>query len=151
MGVTDKLTGRVKQAAGDILGSDDLHRQGKQEERKGEAQAELAREEADLRKAETAAEARREEAEQRAAAAARKEFDRAERDIAREEQTLAERRERHDARAEEVSRLQDATDPIHLSDTRTKDELYDEAARLDIPGRSEMSKDELADAIRRHR
>ncbi len=43
MGITDKITGRIKQAAGDLAGSDALRRQGKQEERKGEAKDELAR------------------------------------------------------------------------------------------------------------
>ena len=33
---------------------------------------------------------------------------------------------------------------------RTKDELYDEAQEIGIEGRSEMSKDELIDAIRNH-
>jgi uncharacterized protein YjbJ (UPF0337 family) len=42
MGITDKVTGRVKQAAGDITGDKDTKRQGRQEERKGEAKEELA-------------------------------------------------------------------------------------------------------------
>ena len=33
---------------------------------------------------------------------------------------------------------------------RTKDELYDEAKEIGIEGRSDMSKDELVDAIRNH-
>jgi hypothetical protein len=40
-------------------------------------------------------------------------------------------------------------DSTHL-ENRTKDELYDEAKQLDIDGRSEMSKNELIDAIRDH-
>jgi uncharacterized protein YjbJ (UPF0337 family) len=43
MGLTDKVTGKVKQAAGDILDDPSLHREGRQEERKGEAKEELAR------------------------------------------------------------------------------------------------------------
>ena len=43
MGITDKVTGRVKQAAGDLTDDASLRRQGKQEERKGEAKEELAR------------------------------------------------------------------------------------------------------------
>jgi uncharacterized protein YjbJ (UPF0337 family) len=39
----DKLTGRTKQAAGDLAGDPNLRRQGRQEERKGEAKDELAR------------------------------------------------------------------------------------------------------------
>ncbi|MBY8829726.1 DUF7218 family protein [Hephaestia mangrovi] len=38
-------------------------------------------------------------------------------------------------------------DSTHL-ENRTKDELYDEAKKIGIEGRSEMSKDELIDAIR---
>jgi uncharacterized protein YjbJ (UPF0337 family) len=43
MGLTDKVTGKVKQAAGDLTGDSSLRREGKQEERKGEAKDELAR------------------------------------------------------------------------------------------------------------
>ncbi|MBV8947567.1 MAG: CsbD family protein [Solirubrobacterales bacterium] len=43
MGLTDKVTGKAKQAAGDITGDKGLHREGRQEERKGEAKDELAR------------------------------------------------------------------------------------------------------------
>jgi uncharacterized protein YjbJ (UPF0337 family) len=42
MGLTDKVTGRVKKAAGDIADDASLRREGKQEERKGEAKEELA-------------------------------------------------------------------------------------------------------------
>ena len=38
-------------------------------------------------------------------------------------------------------------DSTHL-ENRTKEELYDEAKKIGIEGRSEMSKDELIDAIR---
>jgi uncharacterized protein YjbJ (UPF0337 family) len=43
MSLIDKITGRAKKAAGDIAGDDSLRRQGRQEERKGEAKDELAR------------------------------------------------------------------------------------------------------------
>ena len=43
MGLTDKVTGRVKKAAGDIADDASLRREGRQEERKGEAKDELAR------------------------------------------------------------------------------------------------------------
>jgi uncharacterized protein YjbJ (UPF0337 family) len=43
MGLTDKVTGKIKQAAGDLAGDSSLRREGKQEERKGEAKEELAR------------------------------------------------------------------------------------------------------------
>ena len=39
---TDKLTGRIKKAAGDLADDQDLRRAGRQEERKGEAKDELA-------------------------------------------------------------------------------------------------------------
>jgi uncharacterized protein YjbJ (UPF0337 family) len=44
MGITDKITGRVKKAAGDLADDPKLHRQGRQEERKGQAKDELAEE-----------------------------------------------------------------------------------------------------------
>ena len=43
MGITDKITGRFKKAAGDIADDPSLRRQGRQEERKGEAKDELSR------------------------------------------------------------------------------------------------------------
>jgi uncharacterized protein YjbJ (UPF0337 family) len=42
MGIMDKLTGRAKKAAGDLAGDPSLRREGRQEERKGEAKDELA-------------------------------------------------------------------------------------------------------------
>ncbi|MDP9345314.1 MAG: CsbD family protein [Actinomycetota bacterium] len=41
MGVTDKITGRAKKAAGDLTDNSSLRREGRQEERKGEAKEEL--------------------------------------------------------------------------------------------------------------
>ena len=60
MSITDKITGRVKQAAGDLADDASLRREGKQEERKGEAKDELAgaQEKAD-RKAEEVADLER--------------------------------------------------------------------------------------------
>ena len=43
MGITDKITGRFKKAAGDLADDASLRRQGRREERKGEAKEELAR------------------------------------------------------------------------------------------------------------
>jgi uncharacterized protein YjbJ (UPF0337 family) len=43
VGLMDKITGRTKQAAGDITGDSSLRREGQQEERKGEEKEELAR------------------------------------------------------------------------------------------------------------
>ena len=43
MGITDKITGRVKKAAGELADDPKLRRQGRQEERKGRAKEELAR------------------------------------------------------------------------------------------------------------
>jgi uncharacterized protein YjbJ (UPF0337 family) len=43
MSILDKLTGRAKQAAGDLTDDPGLRRQGKREERKGEKKEELDR------------------------------------------------------------------------------------------------------------
>jgi uncharacterized protein YjbJ (UPF0337 family) len=42
MGLTDKITGRAKQAAGDLADDASLRREGKNEERKGEAKDQLS-------------------------------------------------------------------------------------------------------------
>lgn len=42
MGFTDKITGRAKQAVGDLTGDKSTKREGKNEERKGQAKDELA-------------------------------------------------------------------------------------------------------------
>lgn len=42
MGLMDKITGRAKKAAGDLAGDSSLRREGRQEERKGEAKEDLA-------------------------------------------------------------------------------------------------------------
>ena len=42
MSITDKAKGRIKQAVGDLKDDPALHREGRQEERKGEAKEELA-------------------------------------------------------------------------------------------------------------
>jgi uncharacterized protein YjbJ (UPF0337 family) len=56
MGLLDKITGRTKKAAGDLADDPSLRREGRQEERKGEAKEELARteEKADLKADEVA-------------------------------------------------------------------------------------------------
>ena len=56
MSITDKITGRVKKAAGDLTDDASLRREGKQEERKGEAKEELgnAQERADAKADEVA-------------------------------------------------------------------------------------------------
>jgi uncharacterized protein YjbJ (UPF0337 family) len=60
MSITDKITGRIKKAAGDLADDASLRRQGRDEERKGEAKDELAetREKSD-RKAEEVADLER--------------------------------------------------------------------------------------------
>lgn len=55
MGITDKITGRAKQAAGDVTGDADTKRQGEREERKGDVKDDAAQ-------AENDASAKREEA-----------------------------------------------------------------------------------------
>ena len=42
MSLTDKITGRIKKAAGDLTDDASMRRKGRQEERKGEAKDELA-------------------------------------------------------------------------------------------------------------
>jgi uncharacterized protein YjbJ (UPF0337 family) len=56
MGITDKISGRIKKAAGDLADDASLRRRGRQEERKGEAKEERdrAREQADLKAEEVA-------------------------------------------------------------------------------------------------
>ena len=56
MGITDKITGRIKKAAGDLTDDASLRREGRREERKGEAKEERdrAREKADLKAEEVA-------------------------------------------------------------------------------------------------
>ena len=41
MSIGDKVTGKVKQAVGDLIGDDETRRDGFQEERKGDAKDEL--------------------------------------------------------------------------------------------------------------
>jgi uncharacterized protein YjbJ (UPF0337 family) len=43
MSITDKITGRIKKAAGDLTDDPSKRREGAQEERKGEAKEELDR------------------------------------------------------------------------------------------------------------
>ena len=43
MGITDKITGRVKKAAGDLTDDASMRQQGRKEERKGEAKEQQAR------------------------------------------------------------------------------------------------------------
>ena len=68
MGIQDKITGRIKQAAGDLKGDDGLRQQGLREERKGEAKDELERANAEAdAKAEEVARLERQAAKTRAA------------------------------------------------------------------------------------
>ena len=68
MGIQDKITGRIKQAAGDLKGDDGLREQGRREERKGEAREELERANAEAdAKAEEVARLERQSAKTKAA------------------------------------------------------------------------------------
>ena len=149
MGFMDKITGRAKQAAGDIAGDGGLKREGKQEERKGDAKEEQARAEARAERAEQTAEERQQEAERRAEAAAEREFEKADREAEQEQARVEGAQARAEAKAQEVEELERKTDPDALADRKTKDELYDEAQDLDVPGRSDMTKDELAEEVSR--
>jgi uncharacterized protein YjbJ (UPF0337 family) len=104
VGISDKVSGRVKKAAGDVTGNRGLYQAGVRDERKGQAK-----------------------------------------DQARRAQ------ERADRKADEVRSLEHSTNPRALAADHTRDELYDEAQRLGVDGRSEMTKDELAAAIVRRR
>jgi uncharacterized protein YjbJ (UPF0337 family) len=147
MGLTDKISGRVKQAAGDLLGDEGLKRQGAQEERKADAEAEAREADARARAEEERAELSKQDAEQRAAAAARREFEKADRDIRREAARADAQRAKADAKEDEVRDLELRTDPAELADSKSREELYEEARRLGIEGRSDMTKDELAEEI----
>jgi uncharacterized protein YjbJ (UPF0337 family) len=60
MSLTDKVTGRIKKAAGDLADDASLRREGRDEERKGEAKEELsAQQEKADRKAEEVADLER--------------------------------------------------------------------------------------------
>ena len=48
MGLGDKVSGRIKQAAGDLSGDEKLRRDGLRDERKGEAREELEEAHADV-------------------------------------------------------------------------------------------------------
>jgi uncharacterized protein YjbJ (UPF0337 family) len=100
MGIEDKISGRIKQAAGDLMGKDELKRQGAQEERKADAERE-----------------------------------------ADEAQAHA------DQKAAEARDLELSTNPSELAQSKTRDELDEEADRLGIEGRAGMSKQELAEEI----
>jgi uncharacterized protein YjbJ (UPF0337 family) len=54
--IKDKVTGRVKQAVGDLTGDESTHRQGRREERKGDVkdQAQTAEERAAAKRREAA-------------------------------------------------------------------------------------------------
>jgi uncharacterized protein YjbJ (UPF0337 family) len=56
MSIIDKVTGKAKQAAGDLTDDEKLHREGRQEERKDEAKEERdrAHEQADKKATEVA-------------------------------------------------------------------------------------------------
>lgn len=109
MGITDKVTGRVKKAAGDLLGDEGLRRQGADEERKGEAKEELAAKEERADRAEVRAEAEAEKADTRAEAAAQREYERADAKVEREQARAETERERAEERADEVAHLERRT------------------------------------------
>ena len=72
MGIQDKITGRLKQAAGDLAGDDGLRAQGLREERKGQAKEELERANAEAdAKAQEVADLERQGARDKAARARR--------------------------------------------------------------------------------
>ena len=62
-GVAEGIKGKVKEAAGAVTGNDEMRREGKAQQEKGDAQREVARKEGEAEKARVEAKAR--EAEQR--------------------------------------------------------------------------------------
>jgi hypothetical protein len=50
-----------------------------------------------------------------------------------------------------AGRARNYADAVDLRDSATKDELMEEARRLDVPGRASMTKDELVQAISERR
>jgi hypothetical protein len=52
-------------------------------------------------------------------------------------------------RAAETEAARPSPSPPHAGAQPTRDELYREATRLNVPGRSRMTKDELRDAVDR--
>ena len=75
------------------------------------------------------------------------EFAKAEAEIDRDRARVEAADAEADRKAAEVRDLELRTDPVELSDSSSREELYEEARRLRITGRSEMSKDELAQEI----
>jgi uncharacterized protein YjbJ (UPF0337 family) len=63
MGIEDKVTGRVKQAAGSLTGKEALRREGKEDERRAEIKREAAEEREAAAHHQEAAESKAEEAE----------------------------------------------------------------------------------------
>ena len=154
MGIRDKVTGRVKQAAGDLAGNRKLQRKGRQEERKGDAKDELAREDAEAARQEAKAKRERDKAETRAQSAAARERAKAEPDQRR----ARESRGKAARKAGEVESLQRKTGggSAPRSGGRasgdgapTREQLYAEAQRLGVEGRSSMNKAELERAVKR--
>jgi uncharacterized protein YjbJ (UPF0337 family) len=129
MGIFDRITGRAKRAAGDLADNEALRRQGVEQERKADLQEEAVREEM-----------RAEQERASADAAAAPYEDRAARAEARAQE-----------RAAEVQHLDDRTDAGAIAEGSTREELYEEAQARDVPGRSDMTKDELAEELKKER
>lgn len=70
-------------------------------------------------------------------------------DRAREIAARTVNKERRDEGRTENTRPQGTGNPNRPLEERTRDEIYNLAKGLEIPGRSEMSRSELIDALRR--
>jgi uncharacterized protein YjbJ (UPF0337 family) len=64
MGIGDRVGGRLKQAAGDLTGSEALRREGVEDERRADAKEELAHEQAEAERRQERANRKAEEVEQ---------------------------------------------------------------------------------------
>jgi uncharacterized protein YjbJ (UPF0337 family) len=109
MGVIDKLTGRLKQAAGDLLGDESIRREGVDEERKGEAKEQLARDQnlADALRHKAGSKAA--EADARAQAAAEREYAKSSAEVAQAQRQAEAKDNAAQRRAEEVEQLERRT------------------------------------------
>lgn len=109
MGITDKVTGRIKQAAGDLTGSESLRREGVQEERKGQAKDDLVREELRAEEERVGAAEARERAQQKAETAAERELERGEIEAADRQKRADQAEVRADQKADEVAQRERTT------------------------------------------
>jgi uncharacterized protein YjbJ (UPF0337 family) len=109
MGVIDKLAGRLKQAAGDLLGDQSIRREGLDEERKGDAKEQMARDENQAEALHHQADSKAAHADARAQAAAEREYEKSSAEVARARRQAKAKDVSAQRRAEEVEHLERRT------------------------------------------